>query len=225
MDFTKLLSLLKTNSLFFCRADNFEDKLEGSLPIEEYKKRKKILSEYDEKVGKHLKKDRELVFVNCWHYNTTESLAMWKQYLSSKEGVAVVTTIDKFKSSFDVYDKDVYTGKVKYIDYDNGVFDDPHGRWNIFFNYFHKRDFYSHENEYRAMIDASLFLNKNEQEEFKKSHPYGMSVPVNIDALIEKVIVSPESGSWFLDLVTEIVRELFPEIIIEPSKITPIPYF
>lgn len=75
------------------------------------------------------------------------------------------------------------------------------------------------------MIDASLFLNKNKQDELKKSHPYGMSVPVNIDTLIEKVIISPESGRWFLDLVTEIIRELFPDIIIEPSRITTMAHF
>jgi len=39
-------------------------------------------------------------FISCWHYNLTESGAMWRLYLKSNEGIAIRTTTKNFKKMF-----------------------------------------------------------------------------------------------------------------------------
>jgi len=44
---------------------------------------------------------------------------MWKVYLSSKEGIAIKTTIHKLKKSFENNTEDkIYIGAISYNDYD-----------------------------------------------------------------------------------------------------------
>jgi hypothetical protein len=47
--------------------------------------------------------------------NDEESAAMWKLYLSAKEGMAIRTTFQRLKDSFNNTPQDIYFGKVKYL--------------------------------------------------------------------------------------------------------------
>jgi len=75
MDLSKLLSLLDTRALFFCRVDRLGDPFEATTPRASPVTR---LPEFD-------RYRRENAVVNCWHVNEHESAAMWRLYLSGAE--------------------------------------------------------------------------------------------------------------------------------------------
>ena len=108
LDFTKFISLLESKCLYFCRADKFEDPLEGLRPAIN----KDTNSPNYE--GIH---HRKHLAVLCWHMNEVESAAMWKLYLNSNEGVAIQTTYSNLKAIFQSKRTMFYMGRVNYIDY------------------------------------------------------------------------------------------------------------
>ena len=87
MDFTKFVSLITKNALFFSRADKLGDPFEGSWPRNSIEKRPEILGTGVDKVvakeisnnyGQYSKKLITHAAINCWHANKYESAAMWK---------------------------------------------------------------------------------------------------------------------------------------------------
>src|SRR5689334_9560498 len=97
---TKLLALLSTRALYFCRADRLDDPLEGVVP--------EATSEYAQAVFAEvannpmemaaemtwlMRASRAFTFINCWHTNDRESDAMWKVYSLASDGVAIQSTV------------------------------------------------------------------------------------------------------------------------------------
>lgn len=96
MDFTKFVHLLESESLFFTRADKFEDPFEGVSSMANQSLRNEIYNgkippEAFKLLDDFSKMARMYTFVNCWHLNDYEAAAMWKLYLQSNEGVAIQT--------------------------------------------------------------------------------------------------------------------------------------
>ena len=126
MDFTKFLSLLQYQSLFFCTCAAMQkmDPYEGeytSKNLQKLKDAKSMINlpeEFKKKPGQYRRKFLENVGINCWHANRTENAAMWKVYLSSIDGIAIKTTIGKLKRSFNKNQDDtVYIGDIDYKNY------------------------------------------------------------------------------------------------------------
>ena len=85
IDFTKMMSLFETQSLFFCRSDKLDDPFEGSAPQGNFmalakKIGPKVIIDAD---SEGRMKSREDIYVNCWYMNEHESAAMWKLYTQS----------------------------------------------------------------------------------------------------------------------------------------------
>ncbi|HEU5052805.1 MAG TPA: hypothetical protein VFT78_06820 [Hanamia sp.] len=87
MDFTKYVELLNSSTLYFTRADNFEDKFEGSLTRSDINSRTQwweSLPEEDKHRNPHLldsiqkfqQEEKKAMAINCWHMNKFESAAM-----------------------------------------------------------------------------------------------------------------------------------------------------
>lgn len=205
MDFTKFVALLEAKALFFSRADQFEDEFEGGLS--------RVNSvDWPEatKLGNVLRYSSErlpfFTFVNCWNINAYESAAMWRVYLSSREGVAITTTVGRLKAALSPSTESVVIGQVRYIDYDA---DKVPLSWPLPF--FHKRMSFEHEHEVRALFQDvrlyegedghSLHINLEEPE-----HGPGIEVPVVLSDLITAVVVAPTAPPWFRDLVTSVVK-------------------
>ena len=211
MDFPKLVALLHTRKLFFSRADKFEDPFEGSSPqgvIEARKtmlaqieqdpqymhtpeKREEILRSYDD-LPETLATWRKFIAVNSWHKNDGESMAMWKLYFSSNEGVAIQSTYRRLQQSFCGAKETINIGLVKYIDYETETF----STLNLDYWFMHKRRCFEHEHEVRCLA--------RRYPEHWRNAPLikeGVSIPVDLDVLIENVYVAPTSPSWFLDVV------------------------
>jgi len=164
MDFTKFVSILHTNTLFFSRADKLGDPFEGSLPKVCIDKLYSInLSECSypqteeelKNIGKYKRrKRREFVMqstVSCWNMSEVESAALWRLYLKSNEGIAIQTNLERFKKSFNVEEGDIYIGKINYIDYDKDYFNYETFSYDILL---HKRLSFSYEQEIRAIVSS-----------------------------------------------------------------------
>ena len=95
---------------------------------------------------------RRSYFVNCWHLNEYESLAMWDIHSKKDEGIAIVSSESNFIGAFSDLRKDIFGGVVKYADYDcpNFTIDVDNG----FNSIMHKRASYDYEREYRKKCSS-----------------------------------------------------------------------
>lgn len=218
MDFTKFVSLLSTESLFFTRADLFEDPYEGAKGVLANKKKwdkfyldflktaienppephknKKSKAQVEKEAKKLLNqmsssgaKGKERTYINCWHENQYESEAMWKLYTSNLEqGIAIKTTYDKLYRAIK-RNPSIFIGRVKYIDYKEQFA-------GINDSFWYKRKSFEHEKEVRAII-----------KDFPGNGDAGKLIKVDLKTLIDKVYVSPTSPAWVSNIVKEIIEK------------------
>lgn len=152
---------------------------------------------------------RQRIHVSCWHMNSFESAAMWKLYLPNVEGIAIRSTFGRLKTSFDKHASEICIGKVHYVDdLKDGV------DWtNLFYSVLTKRRSFEHEKELRAML-----INAG------KVSP-GISVPIDIDILIDSIYVAPESPPWYRDTIEAlIVRYGLSKTVIQSNLDSDPPY-
>lgn len=210
MDVIKYISLVQTSSLFFCRADflKSEDPFEGTLPRRE--------SEYLSRTGNEgvrsylIEKMPKEVYVSCWHLSEIESIAMWKLYSEAEKGIAIQTTFERFTSSLQSINEDIFAGLVQYVDYENDTFyahsSHKFSAANVFTAFIHKRNIYSHEKEFRAIYSASGADDRN-----------GIGFKIDLRTLVERVVVSPSIPSWVFDLIDNLTKQYVQDLVIEQS--------
>lgn len=216
MDLTKLLSILEDNTLFFTRADGFEDDFEGSLPKKNFEEREiqRVLERrhakpWDFSDSEYIKNLNRYVGISCWHNNPVESAAMWKLYLSSGDGIAIKSTVKRLKDCISD-NHEVFIGQVDYNDYDKEKIDFS----NYFSLYLNKRKSFIHEQEIRAIIflpPTPIFQpGLSSTHDYKTENIVG-GIPINIkpSILIEEIRVSPKTPAWFLKLVKNIVKKRY----------------
>ncbi|MBI5697325.1 MAG: hypothetical protein HZC29_02260 [Thaumarchaeota archaeon] len=226
IDFTKYVSMLESKSLYFCRADLFQDIFEGTYPKQTFdvlrqdtripeKGKDNIINAFGMFQQYHVKGR----YLNCWHINDHESDAMWKLYTNNNLGVAIQTTFKSLTECFN--DKRIiYVGKVNYIDYNKDLF--PLG--NTLFPYVHKRMSYEHEHELRAVTE--IYPDKwNENPLTFEKNPNGINIKVDLDKLIGQIYVSPRAPDWFKELVKSISDKYALNKPIESSSLDDRPLF
>ena len=190
MDFTKFVSILEDAAIYFPCITQMEDKLEGFLTAPSAEEMRKIMAEV---TTEHTLEDfgfvREELYISCWHQNDYESAAMWRLYLKSNEGIAIQTTVERFKRSIASAADEVYLGEVRYVDFDK----DHVGLSPVMLLALNKRKSYEHEREVRAVI-------------LDPDHKGPKKVPVNLSVLLEGVYVAPACGAWLHELVTKVLK-------------------
>lgn len=202
MDFSKLVNLLDTTSLFFTKPLKFRDPYEGAFSEIDFKRiigepgsyTPDIKIDYDmarERLIKNSKSLLNSVGVSCWHLNDFESAAMWDLYLKSGEGIAIKTDIHKLINSIN---GEISYGRVQYIDY----LKDMAGN-NIYETLFYKRSSFNHENEFRLISFESI-----ENPYFEE---YGGKVLCDLNNLIDSIYVAPTSPMWFKETVESVLKK------------------
>jgi hypothetical protein len=93
MSFGRFVWMLKRKALWMSRVDQLDDAWEG------------VLGAGDGPIERR-------IFVNCWTAQNSESHAMWSIYCTSKEGVAIQTTLSTLKRSVERFP----VLPVKYVD-------------------------------------------------------------------------------------------------------------
>ncbi|WP_052487891.1 hypothetical protein [Gordoniibacillus kamchatkensis] len=134
MTFSKFINMLTTSSLFFARADTFNDQLEGTVNqptrqrlIEEFNGFGALgnvhLDEWDNMV-KGMRKD---TYLSCWHLNEVESNIMWATYTKGDFGIAIQSEFSELTKPILCFGSVAFAGKVVYIDqdYDTHSITDP----------------------------------------------------------------------------------------------------
>jgi len=206
MDFTKFVSLLNSQKLYFTRADRLRDPFEGSYTVKSLVERKKMLNALGVKgdkikdqmfrYSKLWEKGRKCYAICSWHLNKHESMAMWHLYLKSSEGVAIQSTYSRLKRNL-IDERDIYLGKVNYVDYDIESFP----VLDHFIPFLNKRIDFEFEKEVRAIIESP-------RGEDSLGAPFitnGIEIKVDLYNLIQRVYISPTAPTWFTDLVKEVV--------------------
>lgn len=220
MDFPKFFSILENKSLFFPRITNLEDPFEGHPPrltVEAYKDtlnglEGEELLKATENVKHTLQvfqNSRSLSCISCWHVNTAESAAMWELYLRSGEGIAIRSTFERFMNAFPKSNVDVHGGLVEYVDYDTF----KPSRMNTAMWAMLKRIGFEHECEFRGIVLDPLLENS------------GISVPIDLDILIEDIYVSPTTPTWMTDLLQNMIRRYGLDLEVKCSKLRDQPMY
>lgn len=207
-DLTGFLSLISSNSLYFCRCDKFEDRWDGL-----YSDVPDLLAKYPPTTPEnvailrrhmgHKELVRTSTFANCWHMNTDESAAMWEIYTARNNGIAISTTVGKLKTAFRKCSRPIWISKVIYGDF---AVPDLTGHQNALPPLFVKRKEYEFEKEVRALVwnhsgHAPLAPNEHPIGE----HDPGFLCPIDLYSLMDNVIIAPKVRSGFVPIVQSIL--------------------
>lgn len=235
MDFTKYVSMLSTSTLYFARADTFEDPFEGAKGVIGNKEKWDVhylsffkqamknppegvewdhSEEYIEKEAQRLLKEmetggkahRERVYINCWHENEHESEAMWRLY-SSYLGNAIAIRAT-YSSLYNALGRNpsISIGRVKYIDFNKSYAGPNDSFWR-------KRKSFEHEREVRAIV-----------HDFK-SEAMGRTMNCDLKVLIKEIIVSPTAPAWFVNVLNDVNEKFGIEITVNQSNLNEVPFF
>lgn len=137
----------------------------------------------------HRTEKRDMIYVNCWHENEFESDAMWTLYSKDiTNAVAIKTTYQKLYDSLN-RDPLIDIGRVNYINFNKAFSSNNSTQW-------YKRKSFSHENEVRAVL-----INETRRD------LDGVSIDVDLNVLIDSVYISPYAGSWFVEIVKDILKK------------------
>jgi hypothetical protein len=205
LDFEKFESLIKSEALFFCRADKFEDQFEGSIPIKEAQHRisfyKDTMPENEQFALSQIKGIQELhkklksaIVVNCWHINNFESDAMWKLYQREISGIAIESTVGKLWDSLSKSQEKISQSKIRYLDYEKDIWhhktEYPFTKYNMITPFVHKRVEFEHEKEYRVFEQISEAIT-DENYWDKMENINGKFHNVDVEILIESIYWHP----------------------------------
>lgn len=233
IDFAKFVSMLDSRTLFFARADKLGDPFEGSYSKLNIKLRKEIYDKIPEHKLKELSVVREklkrFILINCWSMGDCESDVLWKYYLKSEYGVAVQSTFKRLAESFgkrmQAQNDCVFIGTVEYTDYETQWIPER----NFFYPFLNKRRNFVYENELRAIIKG-IPEKTNPAGELQADLEsdiceVGIFVPVDLNILIEKIVVSPLAQVWFNDLVKSIMTKYGLDKEVLPSALVGTPVY
>lgn len=234
LDFVQLISIFEREALWFARAALFDDPMEGSLSRKGVNTRAARFSNTElppdevnsliEKQSMITETHRDTAYLNCWHLNNRESMAMWELYSLEGQGVAIKSSVGRVKRALrskggkinredtpveeELPRMKLFTlGAVQYVDYDEHII--PNG--NLYTPLFYKRLSFQHEREFRIatsqffeFIQEGGGLVRPEEEELEN----GYYVEIGIEDLVDEIYVSPSSADWFKQLV-EMVAEKY----------------
>ena len=229
MSLEKFANILATQSLFFTRADKFDDTFEGHIPRQIMSIYRSVISIYEEEHYGELSHSPGLnsvrglhkyVMCSCWHQGEHESMAMWDKYHVRNSGIVIKTTLENLKNSLP--DKpDVFIGEMQYLENHNkmDVIKDVSIPNLVHQPYFYKRKPFEYEREVRVVVEMHSFILDYLDTHNKKSvgiHELsdiceiGTPLQINVETLIgenSEVIISPYAEQWITDTVTSIVKQ------------------
>src|SRR2546428_2397654 len=155
---------------------------------------------------------RDLLLINCWHFNEDVNDQMWRQYGDNGEGVAIKSTYKRLSDCFKNNNDDIiWIGQLDY----NNIHDEWMDESNSFSPFLVKGNSYSYERELRAVTclpDDHLGtpVLSDEDKKREKLSPTkkkiineneltgeGKFVSVDLTILIDEIHLSPLSDGQF----------------------------
>lgn len=223
MDFARFIQLIEFQTLWFSRADQFEDPLEGTHTDAELDQLRALpaLSGYPGRsaLESYLGLSRLMratTYANCWRAGKGESLAMWDLYGKGSGIVAVKSSLGLLKNEMDNFSGSVYIAQVRYVEWSSAPLDNN----NALVMCARKDASHQHETEVRAMIweaassTAAAFSSLADSTtakaywlgRTKNDPPLGIGVPIDVSKMIYEVVVGPRELPWVAELVRAIMK-------------------
>ncbi len=207
MNLAKFVSMLAKRAIWLARADTFGDKHEGRFPDKMRNYIEKAYEDYEDENDDSPVKDAsdfqdylvKNTFISCWHHNLDENMVMWEIYGKELESVAIQTTVDDLDRSVDASVLSGHSLILKNVEYQNS--DEIKEILHYEECFFRKRKHFSFEREVRISLDTYSGLNPT------KDTPYGYTLPMQPNILINKVLLHPDSSKWFYDAVKSIMKK------------------
>jgi len=140
---------------------------------------------------------RDFTYVNCWHINEYESLAMWNTY--GDKGIAIRSSFRRLAESFRETPQPIFIGMVTYRDRR-----DPKNADGLLGNLlrFATRKGMSFEFERELRAATTQAPTPTLPPRFEP----GIRVePVNLDELVDSIYVAPGSQGWIKELIRRVM--------------------
>ena len=214
MDLAKFVDLLKTQSLYLRRADGFTDRFEGALTpsIKAAIDSMRDFGRPTETAEVFYERCRKGTFVSCWTFGEKDNMALWQLFGGSASSVAINTTADRLTRMCLGWTSDSSIEKVNYIDH----FEDPDmviGRYTDLLRF--KHEAFEFEREVRLMVPM---------QENWKDNPSGIRMPIGkLDDLVTSVVVAPNAGRWFFELVQDLANKYELKANVKMSQLSTLP--
>ena len=219
MDMAKFLDMLEGKRLFFVRGDGFEDKFEGSFThtIKEAIKESYRVNKIDYQYEDFKKQLRQNVYINCWHKNNNDSIAMWRLYGGSNNSVAILSSVFRLANVLRDHPFDQKAEiKIDKVTYTNH-WKDPRINFNPYSRvFFYKVRAYDYEKEIRAVLDTT-------RTHFEKAPlgDKGVFLSIDFPNLIEEIVTAPDAPDWFYKLIKILVQDRYSlDIPVRKSRLT-----
>lgn len=232
MPFSKFISLLTFQALWFSKLNILQDQFEGMMPVptkkmmnERHQAMKKNFSpelhwQFNEMASRNEEDSRELLVVNCWFLSETESSRMWREYGGGNDAVAIKSTVRQLLHNVGVpHDKHAtHMGRVKYVDHRNHIMSAYEANQGIERAFLKDAEKYQHEKELRiaTLNIKTRYCIKPDGEPYNESEVQGKNmnnfdnpglyIAVRFKELVSEIVVSPNSGGWLLFLVKRIMK-------------------
>ena len=158
-------------------------------------------------------------YANCWRLGTDEDPQIWERYADGR-GVAIETTYEQLEQYVAPDNDDLYMGIVRYLDYEEDF--TPTG---IFYAlYFFKHREFDGEQEFRVLANRGgnpiLWTDGRETPpEMEPDNPGHINLPAKMDALINRVILSPDADEGVRSMVEETLDEYGVTAPVIPSRL------
>jgi len=195
MDLPKFIDLIRSRSLYLRRADGFSDRLEGALTrsIREAIDSARDSGRPTETADDFYERCRKGTYVSCWTFGDKDNMALWQLFGGSQSSVAITTTAGRLTRMCLGWEECSIIEKVEYINH----FNDPDmvvGRPTDPLRFKHVA--FDFEREVRLLLPM--------QKEWRRN-PDGVKRPIrDLNDLVTGVVVAPDAGAWFLELVQDL---------------------
>ncbi|USZ68549.1 hypothetical protein NGM10_02130 [Halorussus salilacus] len=216
-------------------------------------------TEHNERMRKR-RDDR--TYINCWRLGEDESAVFWNAYIGDEYGVAVETTVGDFRAAVEMDVSDGYVelyreyvrsrgperaerqarmydglsklqvGAVEYLDYDEDAIP---GSTFSYSRYFHKRNAFEDEREFRAVFEDDAALTP-EVEGYDSVQLHGLLtgeemhvaesgqyVPVDTERLVTGVVLAPGTSESFRTLVELTLQDHGVDVPVTRSRLDETP--
>jgi len=209
LDLWKFLDIIDNRKLYMSRADTFEDKFEGRIPVTKANELKDghPLKNIDQFSEASLKKSS---YISCWCSEQEETYPMWKIYSDYRGAVAIKSTVGDLIDSISENEQNQYIGKINYVNPKGDYF----FRGNTYQLFFEKRDYFVFENEIRIMTSLPY---KNGRELLEL--PFGTKIEIIPEKLINEIYLAPLADENFKNLIELKLRDINLDIPVKYSEV------
>lgn len=201
MDLARFVSLLSSRALFLTRSDLLADKWEGAYSPMNYRKRQSGPLGWSPRFDEIESIRRQRMFISSWHVSPRESAAMWELYQRDGRGVAVQTSWGRLTTSVKGSRSLLVGALVEYMDYDESRVPED----NLFLPFARKRLSFEHEREARLILWSEASTNMHLAHAAIGAP--GLPIDADLDVLIQRVYVAPDSPNWVVDVVNSLVAQ------------------